>query len=79
MADDVRSADKDRVPAHVAESYELVAALQEAEARWAASLAARLTPDDDQPRSRRRPRHTNRAGSDPFGNPCGQRRTDSRL
>jgi hypothetical protein len=42
MAADIRSAEQDHIPAHVAESYDLVAALREGEATWAADLASRI-------------------------------------
>ncbi len=78
MATDIR-ADPDGIPPHVAESYDLVATLQEGEATWAAALADRIiresaSPPDAGPRlrdpARRKPRPTDNANSDPFGNPC---------
>src|SRR5262245_7330911 len=75
MATDIR-ADPDGIPPHVAESYDLVATLQEGEATWAAALADRIIresacPPDAGPRpARRKPRPTDSTNSDPFGNPC---------
>ncbi|HEX6358808.1 PadR family transcriptional regulator [Actinophytocola sp.] len=43
MAADIRADDTGGIPPHVADSYDLIATLQEGEARWAAELADRLS------------------------------------
>lgn len=78
MAKEIRT-DTDGIPPHVAESYDLVATLQEGEATWASALADRITrecpcPPGAEPRrlhdsSRRAPRTPDPTTSDPFGNP----------
>jgi DNA-binding PadR family transcriptional regulator len=80
MAADIRAEDdEDGIPPHVAESFTLLATLQEGEAAWAAALADRVTsacpcPPGTRPRvqrdpARRKPR-VDEKNSDPFGNPC---------
>jgi DNA-binding PadR family transcriptional regulator len=75
MAKDIRADDPNGIPPHVAESYDLVASLQEAEAEWSAALADRITAEEaPDPASstavRRKPRRVDPTSSDPFGNPC---------
>ena len=80
MAKDIRGDTEDGIPPHVAESYDLMATLQESEADWAAALADRIVretvcPPGARPRpqrdpARRRPRPVDPSVSDPFGNPC---------
>lgn len=79
LATDIRTDPQDGIPPHVAESYDLIATLQEGEAAWATALADRVTracacPPGTQPRlqrdpARRRPRQVDPTTSDPFGNP----------
>jgi DNA-binding PadR family transcriptional regulator len=79
MAADIRADDPDGIPPHVAESYDLIATLQEGEATWAAALADRITresasPPEARPRpqrdpARRKPCQIDPTTSDPFGNP----------
>lgn len=49
MATHIRTDEPAGIPRHVAESYDLVATLREAEATWAANLADRLTKDECRP------------------------------
>jgi hypothetical protein len=42
MATDIRAEEPGGIPPHVAESYELIATLQEGEATWATTFADRL-------------------------------------
>lgn len=68
MAADIRTDEPGGIPRHVAESYDLVATLREAEATWAANLADRLTQDECRPcppEAHRRPTHTPATAEEP--------------
>jgi DNA-binding PadR family transcriptional regulator len=68
MAANIRAGEPGGIPPHVAESYDLVATLREAEATWATSLANRLTRDGCQscpPEVRRLPTRAPAPGNAP--------------